>query len=108
MIVVYGITDLQNPAENHPTKLFIDSQGFTGIGNLFMLRIKEVPHMIKYQNLVPNQEVSLGAIQHRKLPALVLWEKDRQRNGLSIIAAVWPTVELTSSITQINNESPPG
>ena len=55
MCFVCVVTDLQNPAGNFPTRMFIDSQVFTGIDDLSMLRIKDLPHMIKYHNLVPNK-----------------------------------------------------
>ena len=55
MLVVCGIPSLKNPARYRPTQLFIDSQGFMGVDDFTMLRIKYVPHMIKYHNLVPNQ-----------------------------------------------------
>ena len=55
MLVICGITDMQNPAGNHPTQLFIDSQGFMGIDDFTILRIKYVPNMINNHNLVPNQ-----------------------------------------------------
>ena len=38
MFVVYGIPDLQNPAGNLPTKMFIDSQEFTVIDDFSVLR----------------------------------------------------------------------
>ena len=56
ILVVCGIPDLNNTSRNRPTHLCIDSQGFTGIDYLSMLCIKDIPHMIKYHNLVPNQE----------------------------------------------------
>ena len=65
IIFVCGNTDLHNSVGNCPTKLFIDSQGCTGIDNFSMLHIKDIPHMIKDHNLVPNQKVSLGNIQQR-------------------------------------------
>ena len=63
MLVVYGILVLQNIAVNYPTQLFIYSQGFKGIKDFSMLRIKDLLRMIKDNNLVPNQEARLGAIQ---------------------------------------------
>ena len=54
MLVVCGIPDLHNPEGNCPTQLFIDSQGFTGVDDFIMLHIKDVPHIIKYHNLVPS------------------------------------------------------
>ena len=71
MLVIFGIMDLQNPSGNIHKKLFIDSQGFTGIDYFSMLRIKDVTHMIKDNNLVTNQESLLGAIQNRRLQGLV-------------------------------------
>ena len=85
MLVICGIQDLQNPSWNHLTQLFIDSQVFTGIYYFFMLRFKDIYHMIKDDNLVPNQEAILGNIQQRKLQALVWWEKDIQHSILAII-----------------------
>ena len=55
VLVVCAITDLQNPARNFPTQLFIDSQVFTGIDDLSVLHIKDLPHMINYHNSVPNK-----------------------------------------------------
>ena len=63
ILVICGITDLQNPAGNHPTHILIYSQGFKGIVNFSMLRIKDVPHKINDHNLVPNQLARLGTIQ---------------------------------------------
>ena len=62
--------------------------------------------MIKYNNLVPNQESRVGAIQQRKLQALVLWAKDHQSRGLAIIHVAWTAVDIISSVTQINIHSP--
>ena len=62
LFFVCGITDLHNPAWNRPTQLFIDYQRFRGIDDFTMLLIKNVTHMIKDHNLVPNQEALLGAI----------------------------------------------
>ena len=73
MLVVCGILDLQNSAGNRLTHLFIYSQGFIGIDDFSMLRVKDVPHMIKDHNLVPNQEAHLVVIQQCKLQALVWW-----------------------------------
>ena len=58
--------------------------------------------MIKDHNLVPNKEAHLGAIQQRKLQALVWWENYFQHSGLLITEDAWTAAELTSSITQIN------
>ena len=52
MLVVCGITDMKNPAWNLPTQLFIDFQGFTGIDDLYMICIKDAPHMIKNHDRV--------------------------------------------------------
>ena len=106
MCFVCVVTDLQNPAGNFPTQMFIDSQVFTGIDDLSMIRIKDVPHMINDNNSVPNQEARLGTIQHLNLQALVWWMKDRHRRVLVIIATTWTGSDLTSYITQINIESP--
>ena len=80
MLVVCGITGLQNPSGNPPTQLFIDSQVFTVVDNFYLLHIKYVPHMIKDHNLVPNQEARFGAIQQCTLKALVWWAKDFSRS----------------------------
>ena len=101
-LVICGIPYLKNPAINHLTQMFIDSQEFAGVDYLSMLCIKDSSHMIKYNNLVPNKEAHLGSIQQRKLQALVWWEKDFQCRGLAIITSAWTTAELTSFITQIN------
>ena len=101
-VFVCGIADLQIPADNCPEYLFINSQGFTGIEDLSMLHIKNVPHIIKDHNLVPNKEACLVTIQQIKLKALVWREKDCQSHGLAIIMTSWNTAELTSSTTQIN------
>ena len=108
MLVVCGILDLQNPAGNRPGLLFINSQGFMGIDDFTMLCIKDVPYIIKDNNLVPNKEARLGAFKKRELQALVLWAKDFQHRGLAITSAAWTTAELTSSITHINIDSPSG
>ena len=63
MLVVCGITDMKNPAGNLPTQLFIDFQGFAGIDDLSMIRIKDVHNMKNDHNLAPNQEAHLGTIQ---------------------------------------------
>ena len=76
MLVVYGITDMHNTAGNHATQLFIDSQGFMGIGKFTMQRIKELPHIINDHTLVPNQEARLGSINQLKLQAIVWRKKD--------------------------------
>ena len=76
MLVVCGIPDLRNLAGNRPTQMFIDSQGFTGIGDFTILCIKAVPHMIKDKNWVTNEEARLGSIHQHKLQALVWWAKD--------------------------------
>ena len=62
MLVVCDIMDMKNSAGNCLTQLFIDQQGFSGIDDFSMLRIKGVPHIKKDHNLVPNQETRLGAI----------------------------------------------
>ena len=46
MLVVCGIPDLNNPSVNLLIQLFINTQGFMGIKNFFMLYIKDAPHMI--------------------------------------------------------------
>ena len=102
------LTDLNNPPGNHLTQLSIDPQEFMGICDLSMLRNKEVPHMIKDHNLVPNQEARLGPIQQRKLQLPVWWENYFQNRDLVIIVATWTAAELTSFITQINIDSPSG
>ena len=83
-------------------QLFIDSQGFTGIDNLTMLCIKDVPNMIKDHNLVPNQEACVGAIQKCKLQELECWAKDRHRHGLAITVDAWTAAELTIITMKIN------
>ena len=84
MVVVCGIPDLQNPAVNCPTQLFIDSQGFTWIDNFTIIHIRDVPRMIKEHSLVTNTEARSGAIQQHKLQAILWWEKGRQCRGLAI------------------------
>ena len=98
MLVVCGIIDLHNPAGNCPTQLFIYSQGFTGIDDLSMIRIKDVPHMIKDHNSVPNQDAHLGTFKQRKLQVLVWRTKDCHRWGLEIILVAWNEEELKISI----------
>ena len=106
MLLVCGIPDIVNAHGHRPTLLFIASQGFDSVNDFPMLRIKDVPHMIKDHNSVPNQEARLGAVQQRKLQALIWWSKDRQRRGLPITAADWTAAELATSITQINIDAP--
>ena len=106
MLVVCVIPDLQNPSRSCLTQLFIDFQGFVGVDDFSMLRIKDVHHMIKDHNLVPNQEALLVTIQQRKLQALMWWLKDCQHCGLVMITAAWTATDLTSSVTQINIEYP--
>jgi hypothetical protein len=108
VLLVCGIADIQNPQGNRPTQLFIASQGFVSLEDLSMLRIKDVPHMIKDHNSVPNQAARLGAVQQRKLQALIWWAKDRERRGIPIIAADWTPATLATSITQINIDAPGG
>ena len=55
MFVICGISYMKNPEDSCPTRMFIDSQGFIGIGDFTMRCIKDVPHMIKDNKLVPNQ-----------------------------------------------------
>ena len=105
MLVVYGTLNPQNPEGNRPTHLFFYFQEFTGIDDFTMLRIKDVPHMIKDHNSVPNQEARLGAIHQRKLEVLVWLVRDFQRCGLKITAEVWNKEEMMSYITQINKDS---
>ena len=102
MIVVCGITDLQNPARNCLTHMFIDYQEFAGIDDFYMRGIKDLPYMINDHNLVPNQEALLGAIKYHKLQVLVWWENDCQSCGLAIIASAWTEAYLIIFITQIN------
>ena len=71
MLVICDIPGIHNTAGNLLMQLFVVSQGFTNIDDFSMLCIKDVPHMIKDHNSVPNQESQLGAIQLRKLQALV-------------------------------------
>ena len=91
MLVASDIQDLQNPAGDCLTHMFLGSQRFTGIDYFTMLCIKYLHHMIKDCNLVPNQEARLLDIQQRKLQALVWWAKDLQRHGLTISVASWTT-----------------
>ena len=99
MLVFCGIPYLKNPAGNFLTQLFIDTQGFTGVEDCIMLRIKDVPHMIKDHNSVPNQEALLGDIHQHKLQALVWRAKYFQYFGLAITVATWTTEELMSFST---------
>ena len=71
MLVFCGIPYLKNPAGNFLTQLFIDTQGFTGVEDCIMLRIKDVPHKKKDHNLVPNQEVCLGATKQQRISSVV-------------------------------------
>ena len=71
-----------------------------------MLRITGIPCIMKNHNMVPNQEAHLGAIQQRKLQALVWWAKNFQHHCPEIITGAWASTELISSIMQINIESP--
>ena len=106
MPVVCGVLDLQNPTENLKIQIFIDSQGFTGIDDFTMLHIKDALHMINDHNLVPNKESCLGAIQKHKLQALVWWTENHHNLVLAMTTTAWTAAYLTSSITQINIESP--
>ena len=108
MLVFCCILFMQNSSGNFPVQLFIDSKGFTGIDDFYMLNIKEVPNMIKDNNLVTNEEARLGAIQQLKLQVLVWWSNDIQSHLLAIIVAKWTAVELKSPITQINIDSSSG
>ena len=67
-----------------------------------MLHIKDVPHMIKDNNSVPNKESRLGYFQQHGLQVLVWWEKDCQNHDLEIVATACTAADLTSSIMQIN------
>ena len=64
--------------------------------------------MIKDRNQVQNKQALLGAIQWQKLQSLVWWENDIQGCGLEIIMAAWTAADITSSIIQINIDSPLG
>ena len=108
MLLICGIPDIANQAGNRPTTLFIESQGFGSVDDFAMLRIKDVPHMIKDHNSVPNQAARMGAVHQRKIQALIWWAKDRQRRGLPITPAEWTMATLATSITQINIEAPGG
>ena len=77
MLLVCGIPDIANAAGHRPTSLFIDSQGFDSVDDFAMLRIKDVPYMIKDHNSVPGQEARMGAVHQRKIQALIWWVKDR-------------------------------
>ena len=55
MLIVCVILDLQIPRVNCPEYIFIGSQLFTGIEGFSMLRIQDVPCIIKDHNSVPNQ-----------------------------------------------------
>ena len=81
------------------TQPFIRPQWFTGIDDFTLLRIKDVHHVIKDNNSLPNQEAHLGPIKQRNLQVLVWWAKDCQNTGLEIIAAAWTAAELTGFIT---------
>ena len=105
MLVVCGITDLQNLAGNCLAQMFIDSQGFTGIDYFYMLRIRDLPRIMKDPYLDPNQEARLGAIQQKKLQVLVWRTKYCHHCGFENIMAAWTAAELKSFITQINIES---
>ena len=96
--------DLQNPSGNIHKKFFIDYQGFTGIDYFSMLRIKDVTHMIKDNNLVTNQESLLGAIQNRRLQGLVGQTKDCHRRVLAIISAACTEANMKNFTTHINIE----
>ena len=50
----------------------------------------------------------MGAIKHHNLQALLWRTRHIHHRGLAIIVATWNEEELTSSITQINIESPSG
>ena len=73
-----------------------------------MLRIEDVPHMIKDNNLAKNQETHLGTIKQLRLQVLEWWANDRHRSGLAIIVTTWTVVEIKSSTTKINIESTSG
>ena len=50
MFFVCGIPDLQNPAGNRLTQIFIFSRGFKGVDDFTILCIEDVPNMKKYHN----------------------------------------------------------
>ena len=76
-----------------------------GIDDFTILRVNDIPHMIKYNNSVPNQESCFGAIHQRKLQAMVWWAKDHPSCGLEINTAEWTATEMKIPIAQINIES---
>ena len=73
-----------------------------------MLRIEDVPHMIKDHNSAKNQKTYLGTIKQLRLQVLAWWANDRHRSGLAIIVTTLTVVEIKSSTTKINIESTPG
>ena len=102
---VCGIPDLLNLTGNRPTQLFITYQGLGDIKDSLMLRIKDVPYVIKDHHLVPAEAAQLGAVQQRKMQVLIWWAKDRQRHGLPVVAAEWKQAALRNGVHQINSDA---
>ena len=67
MLIMCRLPDIDNVAGTRPTQTLIDYQGFTEVGDLAIMAVKYVPHMIKNHNLIQGQTVILGAVHQRKI-----------------------------------------
>ena len=107
MLLTRGLLDIADVAGTRPTQAFIDSQGFTEVGDLAIIAVKYVPHMIKNHNSIQGQTVILGAVHQRKIQGLIYWAKDQRRQGVAIVAANWTVAVMLDKIERVNSVAPP-
>ena len=87
MLLTCGLPDIANAAGTRPTKACIDSQGFTDVEDFTIISFQDVPNMIGNHNSINGQNVILESVHHRKLQALIYWDRDKKRRGMTIVAA---------------------
>ena len=62
--------------------------------------------MIKNNNSINGHTVILGAVHHRKVQALIYWDRDNNRRGMAIVAADWTTAQMADAIERVNSDVP--
>ena len=48
----------------------------------------------------------LGAVHHRKVQALIYWDRDKKSRGMATVAADWTTSQMAEAIERVNSDVP--
>ena len=106
VLLTRGLPDIENINGERPTQASINLQAFADINDFAILAVKDPPYMIKNHNSIHDHSIILWAVHQRRIEALIYWERDQKRQGITIEAANWTLEMMDESIELVNSDTP--